>query len=65
MNKAEGQNAYNLRKRRKRKEEEIQTGNKLRKRREPNKMSIDKRKSIKQTDLHNKTEKLLQKEKKF
>lgn len=31
MNKAEGQNAYNLRKRRKRKEEEIQTGNKLRK----------------------------------
>lgn len=29
---------------------------KLRKRREPNKMSIDKRKSIKQTDLHNKTE---------
>lgn len=38
---------------------------KLRKRREPNKMSIDKRKSIKQTDLHNKTEKRLQKEKKF
>lgn len=65
MNKAEGQNAYNLRKRRKRKEEEIQTGNKLRKRREPNKMSIDKRKSIKQTDLHNKSEKRLQKEKKF
>lgn len=59
INKAEGQNAYNLRKRRKRKEGDIQIGNKLRKRRERNKMSIDKRESIKQTDLQNKTEKRL------